>query len=62
MKFSNITYCTGVVTSLRTQARCMTCARYRTVMIVDSEVLALWFIDKPALAVDCEMFRPKKQI
>lgn len=60
MKFSNITYCTGVITSMKTQDRCKECARYRSVMIVDSDVVALWITDKPALATECEMFKSKK--
>jgi hypothetical protein len=57
--FSNITYCTGITTSMKLQPKCTTCARYQATMFVGSEVVALWFVDKPALATDCELFKPK---
>ena len=60
MKFSNITYCTGIVTSGSIQKRCTTCVRQRP-MSVDSDVVALWIVDKHAIATDCEYFRAKEQ-
>ena len=56
MKFSKITYCTGIVTSGQLQPRCKECARQRP-LSVDSDVVARWITDKPALATDCEAFR-----
>ena len=59
MRFSNITYCTGINISMKLQKRCAECARQRP-MVVDSEIVALWITDKPPLAIDCDKFKAKE--
>ena len=60
MRFSNITYCSGITTSMKLQQRCTECDRQKP-KVIDSEAIALWIVETPALAIDCEYFKAKKE-